>query len=233
MSETLNQLDATMQEYYRFHRLRYDVLLEKARASVSRLGGGRLEILDIGMSFQTVLLQKEFPAAVVNTLGFEDVRFREGVRGIHYSFDLNRTWDRPQWSSVPPHDFIVMGEVLEHLQAPPQAVFECMASWLRPGGELLLQTPNAVSLPKRLRMLRGYNPFMMPKDPGDISAHVREYTVAELVDLGKAAGIEVCEAGVFNYFAHKGWTGSLYHRAGGALPKALRDGITISYRRAK
>jgi SAM-dependent methyltransferase len=229
--ETLDQNAAAMQEYFRFHKRRYDVLLAKARASAGRLRGAALEILDIGLSFQTVLLQQAFPESTVHTLGFEDQRFRDGVRGHHYSFDLNRSWDRSLWVEVPPQDMVVMGEVLEHLQAPPQAVFECMASWLRPAGELLLQTPNAVSLPKRLRMLRGYNPFMMPKNPGDISAHVREYTLAELIELGAAAGLEVREAGVFNYFAHAGRTGGLYYRLGAVLPEGLRDGITICYRK--
>lgn len=230
-SDILAQHAADMEEYFRFHKMRYDVLLEKARGCVDRLGGAALEILDVGMSFQTVLLQQTFPECTVHTLGFEDPRFREGLRGHHYSFDLNKSWDRLLWVEVPPQDLVVMGEVLEHLNAPPQAVFECMASWLGPGGELLLQTPNAVSLPKRLRMLRGYNPFMMPKDPGDMSAHVREYTLAELAQLGAGAGLVVREAGVFNYFAHAGWTGGLYHRMGAVLPESLRDGITICYQK--
>jgi SAM-dependent methyltransferase len=230
--EILERCDAITRSYFRFHRLRYDLLLEKARDAVQRLRGPSLEILDIGLGFQTLLLQREFPDSIVNTLGFEDERFRDGVRGNHYCFDFNSCLNPNARPLIPPQDLVVMAEVLEHLQVPPQAVLETLASWLRPGGELLLQTPNAVSLPKRLRMLRGYNPFMMPGEPGDMSPHVREYTVAELRQLGEAAGLTVIDAGVRNYFSHAGWRGEVYRRMGRLLPASLRDGITIVYRKA-
>jgi len=207
------------------------VLLVKSRECALRLGGQPRQILDIGMSFQTALLQREFPGATVNTLGYEDNRFKEGVRGNHYSFDLNKSSEAAARPAVPPQDLIIMAEVIEHLVAPPLAVMESMAGWLRPGGELLLQTPNAVSLAKRLRMLRGYNPFMMAKDSGDMSTHFREYTVAELEELGNAAGLAVTGVTVLNYFAHESRSGRLYQRCGKLLPAVLRDGITISYRK--
>ena len=127
---------------------------------------------------------------------YEDERFREGLRGTHYSFDLNRSADRAARPGIPPQDLIVLGEVIEHLQVPPQAVMACLAGWLRPGGELLLQTPNAVSFAKRLRMLRGIQPVHdAAKQPGDMSGHVREYTVAELIDLGRNAGLDGARGG--------------------------------------
>ena len=227
----LDRYDEIAQAYFRFHYLRFDVLRDRARACARRLGEPPRRILDVGAGFQTLLLQREFPQAEVNTLGFEDPRFREGVRGCHYSFDLNRCGEAAARPDLPPHDLIVLAEVIEHLQVPPQAVLECLVSWLRPSGELLLQTPNAVSLAKRLRMLRGYNPFMMPQQPGDCSGHIREYTVAELKDLGRHAGLEVREVAVLNYFKHAAWKGELYRRLCGVLPSGLRDGITIAYAR--
>ena len=229
---SLDESDSTLREYFRFHQARYEVLLGKAQACAGRLGGQPRELLDIGMSFQTALLQRQFPAAVVNTLGFEDNRFKGGIRGQHYSFDLNKSWDAAARPALPPQDLIVMAEVIEHLVAPPHAVMESMAGWLRPGGELLLQTPNAVSLAKRLRMVRGYNPFMMAKNPADMSTHFREYTAAELAELGRQAGLAVTDVTVLNYFAHESPTGRLYQRFGKLLPPGLRDGITISFRKA-
>ena len=227
----LERYDEIAQVYFQFHHLRFDALRERVRACAGRMGEAPRQILDVGAGFQTLLLQSEFPEASVHTLGFEDPRFREGVRGEHYYFDLNRCGDAAARPAIPPQDLIVLAEVIEHLQIPPQAVLECLVSWLRPGGELLLQTPNAVSLAKRLRMLRGYNPFMMPQQPGDCSGHVREYTVAELKELGQAAGLEVREVSVLNYFKHATWKGDLYRRLGVLLPASLRDGITIAYGR--
>ena len=70
---------------------------------------------------------------------------------------------------------------------------------------------------------------MMPQQPGDCSGHVREYTVAELKDVGRNAGLEVREVAVLNYFKHATWRGELYRRLCGALPANFRDGITIAY----
>jgi len=35
--------------------------------------------------------------------------------------------------------------VIEHLYTPPVPALRCTASWLEPGGLLVLQTPNAVT----------------------------------------------------------------------------------------
>jgi SAM-dependent methyltransferase len=223
------QLDQTARDYYHFHRMRFGALVAKAVDCVRRIGSGELQILDIGPGFQTPLLQRQFPECRVNTLGYEDVRFREGVRGSHFDFDLNKCGDARARPPVPPQDLIVMAEVIEHLHVPPQHVMACLSSWLRPGGELLLQTPNAVSFAKRLRIMRGYNPFMMPREPGDTSGHVREYTVGELIEIGEGAGLAVRDVAVLNYFAHATRRGQFYRRVCSFFPANLRDGITICY----
>ena len=229
--EAVARFDAPAQAYFHFHRMRFDYLLSKVRESVARIHPR--EILDIGPSFQTLMVQQEFPGCVVHTLGFYDERFRGGIRGEHHSFDLNSSTDAAACPRLPPFDLVVMAEVLEHLLAPPRAVFGCVARWLKPEGELLLQTPNAVSLAKRVRMLRGYNPYMMMREPGDYSAHIREYTPAELVELGREAGLETREVSVRNYFAHQSRGGELYRRVCDLLPQELRDGITVCYRKAR
>jgi hypothetical protein len=227
----LDPTDPTLREYLRFHRQRYQILMEKVRACARRLAVPPRRVLDVGMSFQTALLRQELPDAIVDTLGYEDGRFKEDNPGQHYCFDLNKSADPAQRPELPPYDLIVMAEVIEHLMAPPRAVLESIAGWLRPQGELLLQTPNAVSLAKRLRMLRGYNPFMMPQDPAALSTHFREYTVAELIELGREAGLEATDVAVLNYFAHESHSGRLYQRFGHLIPAGLRDGITISFRK--
>jgi trans-aconitate methyltransferase len=229
--EAVARFDAAAQAYFHFHRMRFDYLLSKVRESVARLHAP-LQILDIGPSFQTLMVQQAFPECVVHTLGFHDNRFREGIRGEHHYFDLNSSHDARAWLPLPPFDLVLMAEVLEHVAAPAPSVFRCVASWMKPSGELLLQTPNAVSLAKRMRMLRGYNPYMMLREPGDYSAHMREYTIAELGQLGRQAGLEVLEASARNYFAHQSRGGEVYRRLCDLLPETLRDGITVCYRRA-
>jgi SAM-dependent methyltransferase len=118
-----------------------------------------------------------------------------------------------------------MGEVVEHLFRGPATVLGCVASFVRPGGHLIVQTPNAAAVHKRLRLLRGRSPAgPMPEDrSGD--AHVHEYTRAELLDAGRAAGLEPVAAEAASYF---GPARMLVDRV---LPPGLRLGLTVTFRR--
>jgi SAM-dependent methyltransferase len=84
-------------------------------------------------------------------------------------------------------DCAVFTEVLEHLHyyyAP--LVLSRISRALRPGGALILTTPNIASLFRRLRLLLGIQPIY--------HYHVREYTMREVVSLLREAGFEVMKA---------------------------------------
>jgi SAM-dependent methyltransferase len=84
-------------------------------------------------------------------------------------------------------DCAVFSEVLEHLHyyyAP--AVLAKISRALKPGGVLVLTTPNVASLFRRLRLLLGRQPVYR--------YHVREYTMGEVVSMVEAAGFRVVEA---------------------------------------
>src|SRR3954462_1875290 len=133
--------------YRAYHARRYATLLEVARS----LGGPR--VLNVGPMFETEMLRDAGMHA--DTLGFAHPLFppRDGER--HVELDLNA----PGRDGDGSYDLVVMAEVIEHLPTSPVAVLRHVASWLRPGGALLIQTPNAVALHKRLRMLAGRTPL--------------------------------------------------------------------------
>ena len=203
-------------------------------ARVADRPSGGLRILDVGPSFQTLAIRDAWPEATVDTLGFENrlTPPREGER--HVAWDLAEApWPerRPELGE---YDFVVLAEVLEHLAAPPLAIFEWAASCLRPGGRLVVQTPNALALHKRLRALIGRNPLGAG---GNLTAgthnpgHFREYTLAELAEVGEAAGLELESATIRNYFRHPSALARAYDRATGLLPPGTRQGITVYLRR--
>lgn len=112
-----------------------------------------------------------------------------------------RTWDigRARAPIDPGSlDFVVLAEVLEHLKASPVAVLREMASLLRPGGLLLLTTPNVARLAHLEALAAGEN-FLEPfpenlpldADATDWLEHVREYSIREVVDAIEAAGLSV------------------------------------------
>jgi SAM-dependent methyltransferase len=209
--------------YLRTHRLRYDLLVEL----VAELRPER--VLVVGPSFETVLLREALPAVAVNTAGWHDHRFplREGES--HVQVDLND----PERPPLEEHDVVVCSEVIEHLHVAPVPVVRYLASALRPGGRLILQTPNATALPKRLRMAVGRNPYDLIRDEPGNPGHFHEFTVPELLGVVEAAGLEVDRWLTRSYFDHGSRKNRLYRAASSVLPRTLREGITVVARRGR
>lgn len=166
-------------------------------------------VLDLGMGFQTLLLRRLLPEAVIECAGVgEDARFRPAGAYRFHELDLNGVSRAPEQPAAPAgagdYDLIVFMEVLEHLYTPPALVLRDLATRLAPGGFLFVTTPNAAWLKNRLKLLRGRNPFeLLRPDPRDMG-HIREYTRAELEAAIAAAGL------VTRRFDRRG----LYHFSG-------------------
>jgi SAM-dependent methyltransferase len=203
--------------YLRTHSRRYALLLDLVRElSPSKM-------LVVGPSYESALLREAFPDATVNTLGWHDHRFplRDGEE--HTEFDLNEA----EYPEVEPHDLIVCAEVIEHLHVSPVPVLRFLAGALTPAGRLVLQTPNATALPKRLRMLLGRNPYDPVRDEPRNPGHFHEYTIEELRDALEGAGLEVMQLVTANYFDHGSRKNRLFRAVGPVLPGTLREGITV------
>lgn len=223
------ELDAENATYVAYHARRYARLLQ----TVDRCLPARTPaaILDVGPSFQTRLMQERYPGALVSTLGFAHPRFAPSPGARHVEFDLNEAGaDPPPGPGGADQDVITMAEVIEHLHTAPELVLGQLRTWLAPGGALILQTPNAVALHKRVRMLAGRNPLDPIRREVRNPGHFHEYTAHELHAAAEAAGLQVEELAADNYFGS-----SRAHRAYGAaaraLPLTLRHGLTGILRR--
>ncbi len=215
--------------YLRFHARRYECLLQDIDGLLKNLKDN-VRFLDIGVSTQTGILRKKLPGSIVNSMGLSDwhrTLCRE--QDTHFVFDLNEAGA----SVVKPvqHDIIIFAEVLEHLHISPKKVFLMLREWLSPGGFLLVQTPNACALHKRIAMLIGNNPFEMIRDDSSNAGHYREYTLRELIGIGEGAGFEAYSHSVRNYFTAGSAVHRVYNFACGLLPEGFREGITIIYRK--
>jgi hypothetical protein len=220
-------LEPAVQRYAAFHARRFESLL----AQTARLlqGCESPNVLSIGPGLETVLLRKHQPHIRIETLGFLDLRFT-GVEDAHYEYDLNRTLDPASWPSHGPYDLVLMPEVIEHLPTPAFMVLCSIACCLKASGRLLLQTPNAVCLGKRKEMLLGRQPYEPLRDTPQNPGHFREYTLVELVESGRLAGLEVEYSFLANYFREKTGRERLYDFLCAILPGELHDGLTIVYR---
>ncbi len=89
-------------------------------------------------------------------------------------------------------------ELLEHLTADPMHMMSEIARILKPGGHLLLTTPNVASYRAIHAILNGYHPsffpaYILPRKPGEEAEarHNREYTAKEVHLLFWEAGFEI------------------------------------------
>jgi glycosyltransferase involved in cell wall biosynthesis/SAM-dependent methyltransferase len=111
---------------------------------------------------------------------------------------------------------VVCGELIEHLFADPMHLMLEVNRILRPGGHLVLTTPNVAALRGISAILQGYHPgffhaYVKPADgSGEVDArHNREYTAREIHKLLENSGFAVAllETGEFRDLPHPefGW----------------------------
>lgn len=224
--------------YWRDHRPRFEWAV---RHLIELSDGLRKEsedpcrILDIGNSSQTLLFSKAFPNAQVDTLGYFDNRYPMDESSRHYEYDLNDSIDEETW--IQPengaYDIITFLEVLEHLYTNPIPVLGLLREFLDDDGYLIIQTPNAAALWKRILLLKGRNPYEPIRLSRTAPGHFREYTVDELEDYAEQTGFEVVETRVDNFYKHTNPFPIKWQSYTRWLPDTFKDSITITLRKTR
>ena len=87
-------------------------------------------------------------------------------------------------------DAVLAKQVCEHLADTRQFFQECHRV-LRPGGILIVGTPNLASLSNRIRLLFGLYPTFMDYEMEGAYGHVRYYTLKTLLGQLRGLGFEV------------------------------------------
>jgi glycosyltransferase involved in cell wall biosynthesis/SAM-dependent methyltransferase len=130
---------------------------------------------------------------------------------------------------------VICGELIEHLFEDPMHLMSEINRILKPGGHVVLTTPNICSLRAISAILQGYHPgffqsYIRPAEPGQEAdaRHNREYTPQEISLLLMDSGFEktLLETGPFRDEPkpEHAWVLNLLDRY--YLPKNLRgDGI--------
>ncbi len=93
-------------------------------------------------------------------------------------------------------DTVLCCELVEHLTADPLHMMAEINRILKPGGHLVITTPNLASLRSLAGILQGYHPqlfsaYIRPRNGVVDARHAREYTPKELGKLLEDAGFEV------------------------------------------
>jgi 2-polyprenyl-3-methyl-5-hydroxy-6-metoxy-1,4-benzoquinol methylase len=106
---------------------------------------------------------------------------KKGIRAEQYFFDDEMKL--PFLDNF--FDVIVAGDVIEHIY-DTDFFLEEIRRVLKPGGKLLLSTPNVASLGRRLMLFFGVNPIieLSPSEP-ESCGHIRYFTFKSLKSLLK------------------------------------------------
>jgi 2-polyprenyl-3-methyl-5-hydroxy-6-metoxy-1,4-benzoquinol methylase len=120
------------------------------------------------------------------------------VHNVRFSHaDLSDpTWEPPVRAA---YDYVLFPEVIEHVPVAPSCLLRNIARAMKPGGVMLLTTPNLLRLSNRIRMLAGRRLFSEFTPEALQIGHVREYTLDEVRTFFQRAGYYIAEARLVNW----------------------------------
>lgn len=165
-------------------------------------GEGRL--LEIGANpyFTTLLMRRFRPGYAIETtnwfggpagIGSQIVAY-DGFDGAPESFDAAFHSINIETMPLPFEDgsldVVVFGEVLEHMTNHPWFAIAEISRVLKPGGTLVLTTPNVARLENIVALIEGRNLYDPFSKYGPYGRHNREYTRDELHRLLAHGGFE-------------------------------------------
>lgn len=114
--------------------------------------------------------------------------------------DLMMFTGRPQG---PAYSAVLLMSVIEHIPDSPRRLLKIIYDSLLPGGFLILDTPNLVTLANRRRLSVGLSCYPDIREQfiteAPFEGHVREYTADELTWMLETTGFTVVETDFFNY----------------------------------
>ncbi len=225
-------------EYLNTHQTR---LLKTLEITPRGAAGDRvLEMgayLQITPALRSVLGYGEVRGCYYGKLGRSDHRTVTSADGETFSCEIDHFDAEKDVFPYPDDHFatVICGELIEHLFEDPMHLMSEVNRILKPGGHLVLTTPNIAALRGISGILQGYHPgffhaYIRPAEgTGEVDArHNREYAPREIHQLLENSGFEVTrlETGEFRDEPHPefGWILHLLERY--RLSTELRgDGI--------
>jgi glycosyltransferase involved in cell wall biosynthesis/SAM-dependent methyltransferase len=209
-------------QYLETHQTRLVKTLE-----ITPPGGPCDRVLEMGAYLQITPALKlklgygEVRGCYFGKLGRSDHRVVKSAEGETFACQIDH-FDAEKDGFPYPNDHfstVLCCELIEHLFEDPMHLMSEVNRILKPGGHLVLTTPNVAALRGISAILQGYHPgffhaYIKPAESGEVDArHNREYTPREIYRLLETSGFEVArlETGEFRDEPHPefGWVNHL------------------------
>ena len=195
--------------------------------------GGRLLELGANPYFLTLLLKRfnRYELTLANYFGKDGPAAGHGTQvvasqryGERHKFPYDHFNGEEVQFPYPDStfDMVLNCEILEHLILDPTHLLcECHRV-LKPGGFLLLTTPNILAFQNLWRLGTGQNVYDLYSGYGVYGRHNREYTPSEVIDLLQGCGFSVNQVILQDIYPHFGLTRQLKR-----FRKHWRDNIFV------
>lgn len=184
-------------DYFNFHKKRFDFLL-KVLADYFKPGS---KFLDLG-SFNGYLM---LGAKLIGyeASGTDLKQFVEGAKDLSSYYNFNNLPADLSSEPIPypdnSFDLILFSETLEHLNFYPLDLFKEISRVLKPGGSVIITTPNLLRLNNVFKMIIGRSlNHEIEKDYGP-GTHYREYSFKEIKYLGEQSGLNISKHQAKNF----------------------------------
>lgn len=102
-------------------------------------------------------------------------------------------------------DFVLYCEIIEHLTQNPARTLVEIHRILKPGGQVLITTPNVLRLQNIVGMFQQKNLYDPYSGYGPYGRHNREYTSQELVELVQGCGFDLVQLVMAEKYVHPIW----------------------------
>lgn len=168
-------------DYYTYARYEIISLIKRNREEAIR-------VLEIGCGGGATLarIQYQFPNAEVKGVELEENVAKLGRNQIEIIQGNIETMQIPYEKNY--FDYIIFGDVLEHLYAPDE-VLRKMKAYLREGGQFLCSIPNLMHMSVILPLLRGQFQY---GDAGILDrTHIRFFTLNSIIDMLQRCGLVI------------------------------------------
>lgn len=216
--------------YQQVHGARFNYILSYAKEFCP---DKKTRVLDFGRSGLTSVLNSYYKE--LTTIGFPLESDHGGHREStpldhipHIVCDLTKAEDVDSWPQPEKlFDLIIFCEVVEHVPVAPEYQILLLSSLLKPGGRLLISTPNGVNWYNRLKMFIGRNPFEKIRFNANNPGHFREYTEKEIRNWAATTSLSIENLRLHNF-------GEAFPNELLSLPRhlrSLRDTIITMFRK--
>lgn len=176
------------EEYYKNRVEQYGMGHTRRERILQLLGGSDLRVLDIGCGNGSLGARVRELGNWVEGIELSDAALQTARERLDqvWQFDLTKPWPE----EVRDMDVVIAAEVLEHM-FDPVSVLQHAARSLKPGGHLIVTTPNFLTWTNRLRFLVGR--FTYQTEGMFDFGHIRWFTYSYLREVLDAAGFELEE----------------------------------------